>query len=48
MLKAIGTAARGRIAELLERTVHLALFVRVTPGWTDSTRALAELGYGET
>jgi GTP-binding protein Era len=46
MLKAIGTAARGRIEDLVGRTVHLRLFVRVTPGWTDSERALAELGYG--
>jgi GTP-binding protein Era len=48
MLKTIGTAARGRIAELVGRTVHLKLFVRVTPGWTDSAQALAELGYGGT
>jgi GTPase len=46
MLKAIGTAARHRIEDLVGLKVHLRLFVRVTPGWTDSARALSELGYG--
>jgi GTP-binding protein Era len=45
MVKRIGTAARLRIEEMLGRRVHLALFVRVTPGWRDSPRQLAELGY---
>jgi GTP-binding protein Era len=45
-LKAIGTAARGRIEALLEKKVHLTLFVRVTEGWTESESALADLGYG--
>jgi GTP-binding protein Era len=44
-LKAIGTAARGRIEEMLEKKVHLTLWVRVTPNWTDSESAIAELGY---
>jgi GTP-binding protein Era len=44
-LKAIGTLARGRIEELLEQKVHLALWVRVTAGWTESPGTLAELGY---
>jgi GTP-binding protein Era len=44
-LKAIGTAARGRIEEMLEKKVHLTLWVRVTPNWTESESALAELGY---
>jgi GTP-binding protein Era len=44
-LKAIGTVARGRIEELLEQKVHLALWVRVTEGWTESPSTLAELGY---
>ncbi len=48
MLKAIGTAARERIEALVGRKVHLALWVRVTPGWTESPAALAELGYGGT
>ena len=45
MLKRIGTAARLRLEELCGRRVHLALWVRVTPDWRDSTRQLAELGY---
>jgi GTP-binding protein Era len=44
-LKAIGTAARARIEELLEKRVYLTLWVRVTPGWTESASAIAELGY---
>jgi GTP-binding protein Era len=44
-LKAIGTQARMRIEELLGQKVHLALWVRVTAGWTDSPETLAELGY---
>jgi GTPase len=45
MIKAIGSAARKRIEELVGKRVHLALFVRVTPGWTDSKAALLDLGY---
>ena len=44
-LKVIGTKARERIEELIGRKAYLSLFVRVTPGWTDSAEALAELGY---
>jgi GTP-binding protein Era len=46
-LKAVGTAARARIEELLEKKVHLTLWVRVTAGWTESESALADLGYGK-
>ena len=42
----MGTAARTRIEALIGRKVHLALWVRVTPGWTESDQSLAELGYG--
>jgi GTP-binding protein Era len=45
-LKAIGTLARPRIEEMLEKKVYLSLWVRVTAGWTESERSLAELGYG--
>jgi GTP-binding protein Era len=44
-LKAIGTAARARIEEMLEKKVHLTLWVRVTPNWTESESAIADLGY---
>jgi len=45
-LREIGTRARLRIARFLDRTTHLSLFVRVTPGWSDSPRMLDEMGYG--
>jgi GTP-binding protein Era len=45
-LKAVGTAARARIESMTGKKAHLALFVRVTPGWTESDETLAELGYG--
>jgi GTP-binding protein Era len=44
-LKSIGQEARLRIEEFLETKVYLALWVRVTPGWTNSERNLSELGY---
>ncbi len=44
-IKAVGTAARLRLEELLERRVHLTLFVRVTERWKDVPRQLNELGY---
>jgi len=45
-LKAVGTSARLRIEALLGKKVHLALWVRVTADWTESEKALLELGYG--
>jgi GTPase len=45
-LKSVGTAARARIEAMLGKKVHLALWVRVTPGWTESDETLTELGYG--
>jgi len=44
-IREIGTAARGRIEELLGQQVYLELFVRITPSWKDAPRQLAELGY---
>jgi GTP-binding protein Era len=44
-LKSMGSEARVHLEEFLERKVHLALWVRVTPDWTNSERSLAELGY---
>jgi len=46
MMKAIGTAARARVEQMLGRKVHLAIRVRATPGWMDDPAKLAELGYG--
>jgi GTP-binding protein Era len=44
-LVAIGTAARERIERMLSKKVHLSLWVRVTPAWTESDSALRQLGY---
>ncbi|HEX6766027.1 MAG TPA: GTPase Era [Polyangiaceae bacterium] len=44
-IRDVGIAARKRIEALLERKVHLELFVRVTPRWRDAPRMLAELGH---
>jgi GTP-binding protein Era len=45
MMKAIGTAARARVERLLDRQVHLRLWVRSTPGWMDDEARLRELGF---
>ena len=44
-LKAIGSAARHALNELLGRRVHLATWVRVRKGWTDDDRMLNRLGH---
>jgi GTPase len=44
-IKEIGTRARKKLEQLLNKPVVLKLFVRVTPRWRDSARLLAELGY---
>jgi GTP-binding protein Era len=46
-IKELGIAARQAIAELLELTVHLTLFVKVIPGWSRGETSLRELGYGD-
>jgi GTP-binding protein Era len=45
MIKRIGTQARERIEQFLDRKVYLELFVRVSPRWKNMPRQLAELGY---
>jgi GTP-binding protein Era len=45
MIRELGTAARGEATKLLGRPVHLRLHVKVTPDWTTSPAALADLGY---
>ncbi len=47
-IKDVGIRARQRIEALLERKVHLELFVRVTPRWRETPRMLAELGHEPT
>jgi GTP-binding protein Era len=44
-IREVGIRARKRLETLLERKVHLELFVRVTPRWRDAPRLLAELGH---
>jgi len=43
-IKAIGTAARSRIAAFLDRRVHLDLWVTVWPKWRSDPTRLAQLG----
>lgn len=46
-IRDIGIGARQRLEQLLQKPVHLQLFVRVTPNWKDVPRQLAELGYDD-
>ncbi len=43
-IKAVGTAARARIAAFLDRRVHLDLWVTVWPKWRADPTRLAQLG----
>jgi GTP-binding protein Era len=43
-IKAIGSRARGEIERLLERRVHLFLFVKVRDNWIDDPERYAALG----
>lgn len=43
-IKAIGAAARQELASLLERPVHLFLFVKVREGWEDDPARYREMG----
>ena len=45
MLKSVGEDARRDIEELLDQSAMVRLWVKVDPGWTNSARALARLGY---
>lgn len=44
-LRAIGTAARRTVEELLQRPVYLELWVKVRPDWRRKERDLADFGY---
>jgi GTP-binding protein Era len=46
-LKEIGSAARRAIEKLLERRVHLQLWVNVRENWSDDEAALRRFGYAE-
>jgi GTP-binding protein Era len=43
-IKAIGALARQEIAEIIEKPVHLFLFVKVREGWTDDPERYREMG----
>ena len=45
-IKAVGTAARKEISELLQARVHLELWVKVREDWIEDAGFLAELGLG--
>ncbi len=44
-MKRIGTEARQDIARLLDRPVHLEIYIKVRRGWSERESALRELGY---
>jgi GTP-binding protein Era len=45
LLKEVGRAARLELNDLLERRVHLELWVKVREDWADSDSALRQFGY---
>lgn len=45
VLKTVGQAARLELCALLERRVHLEMWVRVKDNWSDSEQDLSRLGY---
>jgi GTPase len=45
MVREIGSRARREIGQLLDCPVHLKLFVRVDPEWTQNARGIKEMGY---
>ena len=45
-IKEIGIAARAALAELFGCPVHLSLFVKIVPDWTQGDDGLRRLGYG--
>lgn len=45
-IKAIGTAARKEIRDMVEKKVHLELWVKVREDWVDDPQFLHSLGFG--
>ena len=45
-IKAIGTAARKEIRDMIEKKVHLELWVKVREDWVDDPQLLHSLGFG--
>lgn len=46
-LKSLGTNAREQIERLVDKQVHLDIWVKVRKGWRDDSSALEGLGYSE-
>lgn len=46
-LRDIGKAARKELQRFFNRSVHLELFVRVQPRWTENERDLQDFGFGK-
>jgi len=44
-MKRIATEARQDIAKLLDKSVHLEVYIKVRKGWSDRESALRDLGY---
>ena len=44
VLKKVGTIARRKIADLVDKPVHLELWVKVRSGWQDSEQLLKQFG----
>ncbi|SAI73591.1 GTP-binding protein Era [Bordetella ansorpii] len=44
-MKRIATEARQDISKLLDKTVHLEIYIKVRKGWSDRESALRDLGY---
>ena len=44
-LKEVGQAARLDINDMLERRIHLELWVKVRENWADNEAALRQFGY---
>ncbi|MBU1926632.1 MAG: GTPase Era [Gammaproteobacteria bacterium] len=44
-LKEIGISARRDLEKLFEKQVHLTLWVKIRPGWSDDAKALAQFGF---
>lgn len=47
-LVAVGKSAREAMEKMLDRKVHLELWVRVTPDWYDKDDLLKQVGYGSS
>ena len=44
-MKRIASEARQDIAKLLDKPVHLEIYIKVRKGWSDRESALRDLGY---